>query len=161
FSAAKGNFSEIVYAGYGIEDENYSDYTDLDLNGKLVLIKAGEPVDGNGNYVITGTSEKSAWSNLSESMGKKAELAVQKGAKGILYYGAQSEPRFQGDFSFMQTNNSGRMQLAGDNDDSVLIVLNETSAKAVKSDIDNDDTPKMISAEIVLNITSGNDKVNS
>lgn len=161
FSAAKGNFSEIVYAGYGIEDENYSDYTDLDLNGKLVLIKAGEPVDGNGNYVITGTSEKSAWSNLSESMGKKAELAVQKGAKGILYYDAQSYPRFQGYFSFMQTNNSGRMQLAGDNDDSVLIVLNETSAKAVKSDIDNDDTPKMISAEIVLNITSGNDKVNS
>lgn len=161
FSAAKGNFSEIVYAGYGIEDENYSDYTDLDLNGKLVLIKAGEPVDGNGNYVITGTSEKSAWSNLSESMGKKAELAVQKGAKGILYYDAQSYPRFQGYFSFMQTNNSGRMQLAGDNDDSVLIVLNETSAKAIKSDIEDDDAPKMIAAEIVLNITSGNDKVNS
>lgn len=161
FSAAKGNFSEVVYAGYGIEDENYSDYTDLDLNGKLVLIKAGEPVDGNGNYVITGTAEKSAWSNLSESMGKKAELAVQKGAKGILYYDAQSYPRFQGYFSFMQTNNSGRMQLAGDNDDSVLVVLNETSAKAIKSDIEEDDAPKMISAEIVLNITSGNDKVNS
>ena len=30
-----------MYAGFGIENENYSDYTNLDVKGKYVLIKEG------------------------------------------------------------------------------------------------------------------------
>lgn len=161
FSSAEGNYDNVVYAGYGIEEGSYSDYKDLDVNGKLVLIKAGEPVDGNGNYVISGSTEKSAWGNLSESMGKKAELALSKGAKGVLYFDPQNYPRYKGYFDFMKANNSGRMQLAGDNADNVLIILNEKSAKALKSDIGEDHTPEAISADLELNVTSGNDKVSS
>lgn len=71
FSSAQGTFNQIVYAGYGIEEGDYSDYSSIDVSGKLVLIKAGEPKNANGNYVLSGTSEKSSWSNRSEAMGKK------------------------------------------------------------------------------------------
>ena len=46
--------SELIYAGYGIDDEKYSDYTGLDVKGKVVVIRGGEPKDKDGNNVITG-----------------------------------------------------------------------------------------------------------
>lgn len=55
-SAATGTISaeDVVYAGYGIDDEKYSDYKGLDVKGKVVVIKTGEPKDKAGNNVITG-----------------------------------------------------------------------------------------------------------
>lgn len=44
FSGGKGEFDHIVYAGYGIETEGYSDYKDIDVAGKIVLVKSGEPL---------------------------------------------------------------------------------------------------------------------
>lgn len=161
FSSAEGNYDNVVYAGYGVEEGDYSDYEGLDVTGKLVLIKSGEPIDGNGNYLVSGNAEKSVWSNMSEGMGKKAELAHSKGAKGVLYFDSQNYPRYKGYFGFMKTNNSGRMQLAGDNAESVLIILDGNSAKAIYSDIENEHTPKTVPANISLNITSGNDKISS
>lgn len=161
FSSAEGNYENVVYVGYGIEEGDYSDYKDVDVTGKLVLIKAGEPVDGDGNYIISGSAEKSVWSNMSEGMGKKAELAQSKGAKGILYYDSQNYPRYKGYFGFMKTNNSGRMQLAGDNTETILIILDEKSAKAIYSDIENENATKTIPTSIALNIASANDKVSS
>ncbi len=161
FSSAQGTFNQIVYAGYGIEDGDYSDYSGIDVSGKLVLIKAGEPKNANGNYVLSGTSEKSSWSNRSEAMGKKSEIALKKGAKGILYYDSQNYPRFRGYFQFMKTNNSGRMQLAEDANSDILISLDEKAAKAIISDIDNDNVPKTIAVDIQLNIKGGNDEISS
>lgn len=161
FSSAQGYFSSIVYVGYGIEEGDYSDYTNLDVEGKLVLISAGEPVDADGNYVISGTSEKSAWGNMSEGMGKKAQLALELGAKGVLYYDPTNFPRYKGYFSYMQTNNSGRMELAADHNDNILIILDATSAKAIKNDIDDNHKPMTFATEITLEVDSGNEKINS
>ena len=161
FSTAQGSYDQIVYAGYGIEEGDYSDYNSIDVSGKLVLIKAGEPKNANGNYLLTGTSEKSVWSNMSEAMGKKAALAMEKGAKGILYFDAQNFPRYRGYFQFMQANNSGRMQLAGDNGDELLVILDEKAATAIKNDLGEDDVPKNLQVTIELKITSGNDKIDS
>lgn len=161
FSSAEGNYDSVIYAGYGIEEGDYSDYKDLDVTGKLVLIKAGEPIDSDGNYIISGSAEKSVWSNMSEGMGKKGELAQSKGAKGILYYDSQNYPRYKGYFGFMKTNNSGRMQLAEDKSETVLIILDENSAKAIYSDIESEDAPKTIATDLALNVTSTNDKISS
>ncbi|NAY91155.1 M28 family peptidase [Muricauda sp. JGD-17] len=161
FSAAEGEFQEIVYVGYGIEEGTYSDYGSLDVSGKLVLIKAGEPIDQNGNYSISGTPEKSVWSNMSEAMQKKTELAAAKGAKGVLYYDTTNFPRFKRYFEYMKTNNSGKMQLAEDSNDNYVILLNEQSAMSLKNDIDTDHMPKSIAADVKLAITSGNDQVDS
>ncbi|MBA4743792.1 MAG: M28 family peptidase [Muricauda sp.] len=161
FSEAKGTYNNIVYVGYGIEDGGYSDYEGIDVQGKYVLIKAGEPVDENGVYTISGNMEKSVWSNASEAVGKKRDIAHEKGALGVLYYDMLSFPRFQGYFQFMKTNNSGRMQLASDAGDEVLIYLNDDAAKTLKSDIEEDNVPKSINTNITMDISSGNDEVNS
>ncbi|WP_318308226.1 M28 family peptidase [Flagellimonas crocea] len=161
FSQAKGNYDNIVYVGYGIEDGDYSDYTGVDVTGKFVLIKAGEPVGDNGVYEITGNMEKSVWSNASEAIGKKRDIAKEKGAIGVLYYDMLTFPRFQGYFQFMKNNNSGRVQLASDKSDDVLIYLNEDAAKTLKSDIEEDNVPKPITADIKMDITSGNDQIDS
>lgn len=161
FSSAQGTFDQIVYAGYGIEEGEYSDYSNINVTGKLVLIKAGEPKNSDGTYVLSGSSEKSDWSNMSESMGKKSALALEKGAKGVLYFDAQNFPRFKGYFDFMKSNNSGRMQLAEDTSGDILIILNEKAATAIKTDIDEDNIPKTVSADIQLNITGGNDHIDS
>ena len=51
---------EIVFAGYGIEDKNYTDYDGRNVKGKIVLIFAGEP-QVNGEYVVSGTDKRSSW----------------------------------------------------------------------------------------------------
>ena len=52
-----------MYVGHGIDDENYSDYKDIDVKGKIVLAKSGEPKDTNGNYVTSGDAEDTKWTN--------------------------------------------------------------------------------------------------
>ncbi|MBO0323405.1 M28 family peptidase [Muricauda sp. CAU 1633] len=161
FTMAEGNFNEVTYVGYGIEADNYSDYGGLDVNGKVVLIKSGEPMDKSGNYILSGSSKKSAWSNMSEAMEKKATLAMEKGAKGILYWDSQNFLRYKGYFEFMKANNSEKMELAENSADNFIVILNETAAKAFKNDIENDHVPKPISTNLKLNIASGNDKIDS
>lgn len=57
------NANEIVFIGYGIDEEGYSDLENLDIENKVVLlINEGEPVKDDGTYYISGTKEASAWS---------------------------------------------------------------------------------------------------
>jgi len=161
FAAAKGSFNEVAYVGYGVEEGNYSDYSDLDVKGKIVLIKAGEPMDANGNYVLSGDKEPSVWSNPGESMGKKTTLAMDKGALGVLYFDGASFPRFKGYFDYMKTQGSGRMSLASDQDNPIMISLDQTAAQAIKQDILEDHGPKNVSVSLEFNVESDNEKVES
>src|SRR6056297_1095038 len=54
FNGAEANYSEIVYASYGIEEGDYSDFKNIDITNKLVLIKDGEPKNSDGTYLLTG-----------------------------------------------------------------------------------------------------------
>lgn len=71
----------LVFAGYGIEDEQYNDYQDLDVEGKVVMILPGEPFGPDSNSYVTGTREFSDWTRNQE---KKLELLKEKGAAAIL-----------------------------------------------------------------------------
>ena len=73
--------SQIIFAGYGIEDKNYSDYANKDVKGKVVLILNGEP-EVNGKYLVSGTDKRSNWAF---SATRKAAMAKQKGAVAVLY----------------------------------------------------------------------------
>src|SRR5690606_31993533 len=95
FSTATGNYNNIVYVNNGIEEEGYSDYTGADVKGKIVLMKAGEPKKADGTYILSGSNEKSVWSNMSESLGKRMELAQAKGAIGVLYFDEGNYDRFK------------------------------------------------------------------
>lgn len=46
---------EIIFAGFGIDHENYSDLKDLDVAGKVVAFIGGEPKDKNGRYLVSGS----------------------------------------------------------------------------------------------------------
>lgn len=161
FTTAMGNFDEIVYVGYGIEEGDYSDYKNLDVSGKLVLAKSGEPMKDDGTYAVTGTQEPSAWSNMSEALGKKAELAQNKGAIGFLYLDEQNFSRFKGYFSYMKTNASGRMQLKDETSDYFFLLLNQNAAATLKEDIMTATAPGVFKAEVALNIESANEAVDS
>ncbi|MBE8713218.1 M28 family peptidase [Sphingobacterium hungaricum] len=53
---------EIVFVGYGIQDAKYNDLANIDVKGKIVLlINQGEPMDAQGNYLISGTKQASEW----------------------------------------------------------------------------------------------------
>ncbi len=72
---------EVVFLGYGIDDESYSDYTGLDVAGKVIMILNGEPTDKEGTSWISGTKEASNWKS---NWKKKIKTATEKGAKAIL-----------------------------------------------------------------------------
>jgi len=163
FSAAKGEYTEIVYVGYGIEDEGgYSDYKNVDVSNKLVLLKAGEPMNADGTYVISGTTEKSMWSNANEATGRRTQLASSKGAKGVLLVDSANYGRFQNYFNYSKNNNTGRMQLKTSNEEEFAsLFVTEAIAKTLLPSIAEDHTPKIIPATVALAIESKDEIVDS
>ena len=83
--SGKVDATEIVFAGYGIDDEKYSDYTDLNVAGKIVVVKNGEPKDKSGNNVITGDKKASKWSNGRQAIYAKRDAAKENGAKTLFF----------------------------------------------------------------------------
>lgn len=74
------NSKDFVFAGYGIDDLNYNDYSSINVKGKIVLVKDGEPKDSKGNYLVSGEAKTSKWSS---SWRAKLNAAKQKGAAGL------------------------------------------------------------------------------
>lgn len=161
FSEAVGDYAELTYVGFGIEEGTYSDYTTIDVKDKLVLIKAGEPKDADGNYVLSGTKEKSAWGNMSEGVGKKSSLAYEKGAKGVLYYDTDNFGRYKRYFTYMSNNKSGQMSLKDSSPSQILVMLNKKSVADIKADIETDDTPKTIAVNIKFDVKSSSTEIDS
>ncbi|MBO0592596.1 M28 family peptidase [Cellulophaga sp. E16_2] len=162
FTAAEGSYSDLVYAGFGIEDEKYSDYSAIDVTDKIVLIKAGEPMNADGTYVISGSTEKSVWSNLSESVGKRFEAAQAKGAKGVFYFDENNFARFESRFDYMKKNDSGRMGIKEDQSSAFFnFFINETIANAILPNVKNENKAKVITAKIDLAIKSSDEDVDS
>ena len=75
------NFEDIVFIGYGIDNENYSDYKDVDVKGKLVLLLEDEPTDKKGKYLVSKSFGESKWSY---NWRAKHAAAVKHGAKGVI-----------------------------------------------------------------------------
>lgn len=80
YKGDKFKAGQIVFAGYGIEDKNYTDYAGKNVKGKVVLIVTGEP-KVNGTFLVSGTDKPSRW-GFSTTM--KANLAKGKGAVAVM-----------------------------------------------------------------------------
>ncbi|SHI32682.1 Peptidase family M28 [Hymenobacter daecheongensis DSM 21074] len=80
-----------VFAGFGIDQANYSDYAGLDVRGKDVLVLMGEPQDAKGRNLLTGTKQEGDWASGT----KKIALAKQKGARSIFFLTFGSTAEFQ------------------------------------------------------------------
>lgn len=68
------NSSKLVFAGYGIKDEKWDDYTKLNIEGQAVMVLGGEPLDKSGNSVITGSKNFSPWSRSRKKINHLSEL---------------------------------------------------------------------------------------
>jgi Peptidase family M28 len=79
---------EVVFVGYGIEEGNYNDYKEADVQGKAVLMYSGEPCTATGKSLLTGGVQRTNWTM---DWRKKADLAQKKGAAIVFIV----EPRFE------------------------------------------------------------------
>lgn len=75
------NTKEVIFLGYGIDDEKYSDYEGVDVKGKVVLIWDREPKDADGKSYITGTKALSKWS---KDWQQKIFAAKKHGVKTLM-----------------------------------------------------------------------------
>lgn len=80
--------SKVVFVGYGIEDEKYSDYLNKEVKDKIVIFINGEPKENN-LYIISGKEKTSNWTRF--GLIKKLEIAYNKGAAGALYINTSQE----------------------------------------------------------------------
>lgn len=73
--------AEWVFAGYGIQSDNYDDYKNLDVKGKVVVFFLGEPKQQKV-YLVSQTDRSSEWTY--PGLTRKLELAHRLGAAGAL-----------------------------------------------------------------------------
>ncbi|MBR9915442.1 MAG: M28 family peptidase [Algicola sp.] len=156
------NFKEIVYAGYGIDAENYSDYKNLDVQGKVVLIKSGEPTDDAGNFVTTGTTEATKWSTGRTSLLSKRDAAKSHGAKALLFLNddmiAQYGPYYK---NAAESGAAGRISLKSNEPEMLFVMIGQKFGQAIYPEVMTTDAPKALESSISGKITSQSDEVSS
>jgi hypothetical protein len=71
-----------VFVGYGIEQGDYSDYKDRDVQGKDLIVLLGEPHTADGKSVLSPDGSATKWA---VDFRAKAGLAAQKGARSVFF----------------------------------------------------------------------------
>jgi len=71
--------AELVFVGYGIDapEENWNDYKDVDVTGKIIVVKNSNPINGVDGFKGDSRLYYGRWSY-------KYEIAQEKGAIGVL-----------------------------------------------------------------------------
>ena len=153
---------EIVYVGYGIHSEKYSDYKDINVKDKIVLAKAGEPKDIDGNYVTTGSKEDTKWTNGRQSLSSKRDAAIENGAKGLILLDAYMFTRYAPYYQRQAASGtSGRLSLKSNNAELVMLMVNENLAKALHPSILEDDKAKALKTNLNLEIANKSKQISS
>ena len=127
--------TEIVFVGYGIDDDQYSDYTNINVSGKLVLMITGEPKKKD-KYFIRSNNDDARW-----NLELKLQTAKDKGAIGALIID-KSMPTFskgmvmrnsKTGFSFNANNENNVEESAL----SYAYISHEAGKKIIGDDFDN------------------------
>ncbi|MBC2840399.1 M28 family peptidase [Robiginitalea sp. SC105] len=161
FLPGNGHLDEVVYVGYGIDAAGYSDYRDLDVKGKYLLMKSGEPRNPDGTYVLSGSDRESGWSNLSEGLDKRQEVARNKGARGFFYVDEANFSRYQRYYDRMLRNDSGRMSLVSPEATPQMVLIPAELAKKIYPGFETNTVSEVYPADIDLEIASESEPVDS
>ena len=152
--------NDIVYVGYGIDAENFSSYKNLDVKGKIVLAKAGEPKDADGNYLTSGTTEATKWSNGRQSLSSKRDAAKANGAKLFMYMDEALFARYSPYYKNQsKSGSSARLSLKSNEESMVMLMINEALGKAIHTSILTDDISKTVNAKLNLAIENKSESV--
>jgi len=167
FSGSNGKLiiDDVIYAGYGIEDEKYSDYKDLDVAGKVVLYKNGEPKNADGTYIISGTDKSTGkWSNLRQEFRSKSAIAKEKGATAVLYYNPDSFGMLAQRFGKGRTS-MGLKETAKDAEveekEMHFMLVNTSLAEALVADIASNSKAQTVKASGNISYTAAKEDFNS
>ena len=131
------NSDKIVFAGYGIDDDLYNDYTHLDVKGKVVIFYKGEPKK-NDKYVVSDNSKNSVWSAGTKGLIKKLKTAKEKGAIGALVIDAN-----QSSFTPQAINRATKSSVFNPSDEleterlNLILISHAFAKKIIGLDFDN------------------------
>ncbi len=84
----------VVFGGYGIESDKYSDYLTLDVKDKALVVFEGEPKSKTGKYLVSGDDKASKWSKDDMGWQRKTALAREKGAKYLIVVSEANDEEF-------------------------------------------------------------------
>ncbi len=153
---------DIVYAGFGITDDKHNDYKDLNVKGKIVVIKEGEPQNADGTYKITGTTSRSTWSNGRQALTPKREAAKNAGAKAVFFMSNSLFARYATFFKrSAESGGSRRLTIVGGETPLHHFMISETLGKALVSNIDKEDKTALIKTKVTLDYEPVSTKINS
>ncbi len=74
------NSTSVLFLGYGIDDDKYSDYKGIDVKGKVVMILSGEPFRKDSTSFVSGKKDRTKWSYYKT----KPDKAKEKGVSALL-----------------------------------------------------------------------------
>lgn len=118
---------KIVFAGYGISENNYDDYKGLDVKDKVVVIFPGEPKI-NGQYIVSGTEYYSAYTY--PGLRTKLAIAKDKGAAAVIVIN-QSMEILDSVTVAVGSKTGLYYPRSGDNDNPNYIILSAKAAKKI------------------------------
>ena len=84
---------ELIFLGYGIADEGYTDYGVAEVRGKDILIFAGEPRKKGGRFLLSNSKEASGWST---DVSRKLKLAREQGVRTVFIIDPDFKVNVQG-----------------------------------------------------------------
>jgi len=151
--------TEVVYVGFGIDSETYSDYKNLDVSGKIVIAKTGEPKNDDGTYSMSGTTEASKWSNGRQEIASKRDAAKVKGAKAFIFVST----RFFRGYSegLKRRSGSGRISLKDGTSPMPFFLVGKTLGNALVSNLETNNTPAIIPANFELDYKNNSEDLQS
>ncbi len=161
-SSSSQNFTadEIVYVGYGIDSNNYSDYTNLDVKGKIVLVKEGEPKDNAGIYTVTGTTEASKWSNGRQALTSKRDAAKDRGAKAVFLMDSGMFARYLPYFKSQdESGTAGRISLENNTPEMITFLVSDAMGKILFNKINEDTKPQIVTTKLSVDVVSRSEKL--
>jgi hypothetical protein len=66
----------VVFAGYGIENNLYNDFANIDVKGKAVLLVTGQPKDSAGKYLLSGSNQPATITSYQNILKEKGAALV-------------------------------------------------------------------------------------
>ncbi|WP_407556724.1 M28 family peptidase [Winogradskyella sp. 4-2091] len=151
---------EIIFVGYGIDDATYSDYKNIDVTDKIVLAKAGEPKDSLGNYITSGKTENTKWTNGRQAISSKREAAKANGAKALLYLDSESFPRYAPYYQRQAASGAtGRLSLKSDTDKLLMLMIDENLAHALYPKITENSAPMFLNVNVNLDVENQSESI--
>ena len=117
------NSEDIVFVGYGIDDPKYSDYKNVNVKNKIVVVLGGEPLNDNNRFFINGEN-KSKWSNSREEIRLKKSVAKDKGASGLILIDDYLFRRYKSRFQYSDNGyGEKRMALSNKEENNFQVLL--------------------------------------